>query len=534
MKKIIAVIGLALWLAPAAGRGQALIPQPRQLTPAPGGFVLREGAGIQVQEPAFEGAATYLRNELLARNSLALPARPAGGRAAIAFSREASLGPEAYGLTIGPQGVQIRAATPQGAFYGAVTLLQLARRDTLRGPSLPLPALTISDAPRYSWRGLLLDESRHFFGIEVVKSLLDWMAFYKLNRFHWHLTDSPGWRLAMEAYPRLTAIGGIGSFSEPQAPARYYTQEQVREVVRYAAERHIMVIPEVDMPGHAAAANRAYPVFSGGGSEKHPDFTFNPGKDTTYRFLGRVLRETAVLFPAGMVHIGGDEVHFGNDQWKTDPDIRALMKARGLDSLRAVEQYFIQRMAATVRAMGSRVLLWDEAADTDLPADSTVIFWWRHNRPAQLQKALEKGYPVVLTPRLPLYFDFVQDSTQVAGRRMDTGQPYATLAELYGYPESGRLPIAARQQPQVLGLQGALWTEHIRSLERLEYMLFPRIAALAEAAWTPPARKQPEAFMERLGTHLMFYRKSGLYFYNPFEPRQTPEPVERFQLRTRP
>src|SRR5690606_13307445 len=170
---------------------------------------------------------------------------------------------------------------------------------------IAIPAWEITDQPRYAWRGLMLDESRHFFGKEKVKSILDWMAFYKLNRFHWHLTDEPAWRLEIKKYPLLTLIGGIGSFTDGAAPAAYYTQQQIHEIVAYAAERNITVIPEIDMPGHATAANRAYPEYSGGGTEAHPHFTFNPGKEDTYAYLTDILRETNALFPSQLLHLGG-------------------------------------------------------------------------------------------------------------------------------------------------------------------------------------------------------------------------------------
>ncbi len=218
----------------------------------------------------------------------------------------------------------------------------------------------------------MLDESRHFFGKEKVKSIIDWMAYYKLNRFHWHLTDQNGWRLEIKKYPLLTLVGGIGNYTNKFAKAAYYTQDDIKEVVAYAAARFIEVIPEIDMPGHARAANMAYPEFSGGGTDKHPEFTFDPGNQGTYSYLSNILKEVNVLFPSGYLHLGGDEVHFGNKQWSTNKGIATLMKQMRLNSLPAVEQYFVSRMADTVKAMGSKVLLWDEAVSEKLSKDQTV------------------------------------------------------------------------------------------------------------------------------------------------------------------
>ena len=508
-----------------------IIPRPNQMVPGKGIFRLSTRTPVITPEALFADAADYLRTELLRTSGLPLSAQDKPSGPAIFFSRATgnAFGPEAYRLQVSESGVTISAATAQGAFYGVVSLLQLTRQATVQNQSLSLPALTITDAPRYAWRGVLLDESRHFFGKVVVKKLLDWMSFYKLNRFHWHLTDSPGWRIEIKAYPRLTLVGGVGSHSNANEVAKYYTQEDIKEIVRYAAERHITVIPEIDMPGHATAANRAYPEFSGGGSVRYPDFTFNPGRDTTYTYLSRILRETDVLFPSQMIHLGGDEVHFGNENWNKDPAVQALMKQKNLKDLPAVELYFNSRMADTLFALNNKVLLWDEAVDSPLPADKTIIFWWRHNLPSQLKKSMEKGYQTVLTPRIPFYLDFVQDSTLLIGRRWGKENDFAPIQKLYNFSLQG-LPVTKAQEPLILGVQAALWTEVISTESKLEFMLFPRITALAETAWTQEANKDLPGFMQRMKNHFKLYKKDGVYYYNPFEPKKTPEPVDRFEL----
>lgn len=502
-----------------------VVPQPNHVEALAGSFVLNNNVPIIVNNPELENQASYLQQELLKTTGLTLSMQSQSTAPSISLVIDAKIkatNREGYTLMVKPSGIQITAATQHGVFYGITSLLQLARLAEAKGHSITIGCWNIKDEPRYAWRGLLLDESRHFWGKQTVKELLDWMAFYKLNKFHWHLTDEPGWRMEIKAYPMLSLVGGIGTYSNSLTPAQYYTQEDIKEIVAYAAERFIDVIPEVDMPGHASAANKAYPMFSGGGSDKHPDFTFDPGKDTTYTYLSKILKETDALFPSQMIHLGGDEVSFGNEKWKTNAGIAQLMQQNKLADLVAVEHYFTKRMADTLFKLNNKILLWDEAADGDLPKDKTIIFWWRHDQSGQLKKALGKGYPVVLCPRLPFYFDFVQDASQRVGRKWQGD--FITLDKLYNFNPAS-LTVNADQQKQVLGVQAALWTENISTKDKLQYMLFPRISALAEVGWTFDSQKDLSKFKDRVKTQLKLYQKAGIYYYNPFDPQQTPEPL---------
>ncbi|EHQ29334.1 beta-N-acetylhexosaminidase [Mucilaginibacter paludis] len=507
-----------------------VIPLPNHVEASTGSFLLSNGTPIVCSQPVLSKQAGYLQQQLLKVAGLTLSIRQYADAPVISVNIDPKLkttNPEAYTLNINPKEIKITAATERGIFYATTTLLQLVRLAGVNNQLVTIPCWNIQDEPRYTWRGILLDESRHFFGMETVKEILDWMAFYKLNKFHWHLTDEPGWRLQIKAYPLLALVGGVGTLSDRFSPVQYYTQEHIKEIIAYAAERFIDVIPEVDMPGHAAAANRAYPVFSGGGSAKYPDFTFNPGLDTTYTYLSRILKETDALFPSQMIHLGGDEVSFGNEKWKTDLAVKQLMQKNGLADLPAVEHYFTTRMADTLFKLNNKVLLWDEAADSNLPKDKTIIFWWRHDKPAQLKKALDKGYPVVLCPRLPFYFDFVQDTSQLLGRRWQGD--FTTLDKLYSFT-TNYLPVAKEQQKQILGVQAALWTEYIASKAKLEYMLFPRITALAEVGWTFDGQKDLPKFRKRVEGQIRLYQQDAIYHYNPFHPSQTPEPLTASQL----
>lgn len=422
---------------------------------------------------------------------------------------------EAYRLKVEPGRITISGGTQAGIFYGIVSLYQEMNAGKVR-------CGRIYDSPRFGWRGLMLDEARHFFGEEKVRQILDLMAYYKLNRFHWHLTDAQGWRLEIRKYPLLTEVGGIGTHSDRNAPAQFYTQEQVRKIVEYAKERHIEIIPEIDMPGHATAAVRAYPQFNGGGSKDNPDFTFNVGKEGTRVFLSDILREVSELFPGRYIHIGGDEVAFGSEAWNTNADIQELIRCEGLDGLKGAEGYFMNSMADSVKMMGKEVFGWDDMLEYDLTPDKCRIMWWRHDKPEQLQKALDKGFDVVLCPRRPLYLDFIQHSTHKFGR---TWAGFCPIEDIYAFPDS--LPSAAGQlqgSKQVLGVQANVWTEKMQCSKRLDFMMFPRICALAESAWTEPEHKNFRDFSRRMEYSYRLFDKAGIYYFDTRDPQRHPEP----------
>jgi hexosaminidase len=519
----------ALFYLPSLAQQCPIIPLPNHIEPLKGKVAIGNFTSI-ISEPGLADQAAYLQQELLKEAGMTLGMNTSGKGNSITLSLAASKQKSraAYQLDISAGKVKISAATPEGVFYGINSLLQLIRQADIQNHTAMISCMSVSDAPLYAWRGLLLDESRHFFGKQTVKEILDWMAFYKLNKFHWHLTDSPAWRMEVKAYPLLTLKGGLGNQTDPLAAAQYYSQEDIKEIILYARQRFIDVIPEVDMPGHATAANKAYPAYSGGGSALYPDFTFNPGIDSTYTFLSTILKETDALFPSQMIHLGGDEVSFGNGNWKTDPPVKQLMEKQNLKDLFAVEHYFTRRMADSLFLLNNKILLWDEAVDTDLPADKTIIFWWRHDKPEQLKKAVDKGFQTVLCPRIPFYLDFVQDSTQRYGRKWKTGD-FVSLDKLYNFSVT-QLPVQPGQRKLILGVQAALWTELMVSKSKLQYMLFPRITALAETAWTMPENKEISGFRERVKSQLKLYKKNGVYYYNPFDPAKTPEPLTAQEL----
>jgi len=395
-----------------------------------------------------------------------------------------------YTLRIEPDRIHL-AYGPDDQLNAALTTLRQLAWSAPTGWSVPCG--TVTDTPRYAHRGFMLDDSRHFTGPAGVKRLLDAMELLKLNVFHWHLTDAPGWRIEIKKYPKLTTVGAQGNHTDPKAAPTFYTQAEVRELVAYAKERGIAIIPEIDMPGHAAAANRAYPEFSGGGSKQYPEFTFNPASPATEAFLQDILAEVRALFPeAPAIHLGGDEVHFGWEQWPKLPEVRQLMTEQRWTKLDPVEGRFVRRMAEHLAPTWERVALWDEASRFDLPPAKTLLFWWRHDKPQGLKDAADKGYAIVLCPRIPLYFDFVQDAAHKSGRRW--AGKFAELSAIHAFPESlgATLPANAK----VVGLQANLWTETAVTQERRDFLTFPRLLALAESAWTPAERKDFARFQQ--------------------------------------
>ena len=308
-------------------------------------------------------------------------------------------------------------------------------------------------------------------------------------------------------YPKLTTTGALGNYTDKAAPATFYTQDDVRELVAYAEARGIAIIPEIDMPGHAAAANRAYPEFSGGGSKKYPDFTFNPAKAETDAFLKDILAEVRTLFPkSSVIHLGGDEVHFGWEQWPKLPEVQKLMADEKFTKLDEVEGRFVRRMADHLAPTWSQVGLWDEASRFNLPKEKTLLFWWRHDKPQGLKEAADKGYDIILCPRIPLYFDFVQDGSHKSGRRW--AGKFAEIQAVHAFPESlgATLPANAK----IRGLQANLWTETAVTQERRDFLTFPRLLAVSEAAWTQPARKDFTRFTQAQAAFLPHLEALGL------------------------
>ena len=525
MKRILTLIALCTAFAASASTRQLqVIPLPVKAELRVGVFVT---AGCRVECEGFDTRPDRLT---ALAGQLVTPCDPASswnGANAVVLRRDpaAEIPAEGYRIDISARRAQLTAGDEAGFFYGLQTLFQMADQ---RGN---LPCASIEDYPRYRYRGLHLDVCRHFFPVKFIKHYLDWMASCKLNTFHWHLTDDQGWRIEIRRYPRLTQIGGyraqtqIGGFHEDPITYEqgryggYYTQDEIREVVAYAAERHITVIPEVEMPGHAMAALAAYPELACGHGPKHfetsgrwgvLDDVFCPGKEQTFEFLEGVLDEVLELFPSKFIHIGGDECP--RVRWKECPDCQARLTAEGLKDESGLQAYLTHRIGRYLEAKGRRLIGWDEILEGG-PAPDAVVMSWRGTKGGIA--AARQQHEVIMTPSTYLYFD--KKATDSYDEPVSLSSSLLPLEKVYGYdPSEG---IAPEDQRYLLGVQANLWTEFIWTEGRVSFQLLPRIYALAEIAWSPVERKSWEEFAEvRLPAHLARIDATG-------EPYRLPAPL---------
>ncbi len=513
---------------PASAQNLGIIPAPTEVEWLAGKFSLNDGQQIFSQNGDEKNAASFLQSGLKARKGLTLKLVH-GGRAAdsgIVFMQDLreTFPNEGYSLTVSSNRVTLRAATDAGFFYAAQSLLQMAAaQSSATTNSIALPAVSITDAPRFEWRGFLLDESDHFYGKQSVEEILDLMAGLKLNRFHWHLTDDYGWRIEIKRYPKLTQIGASRNFEHTNTAPQFYSQKDVREIVDYARQRHIVIVPEIDMPGHATAATMAYPEIGEGGTGHWTGYTFHPAKPETYEFLKNILREVRDLFPGQYIHLGGDEVWFGNRQWTNDPAIVKFTRDLGYTNSVQLEGYFNRRMAAIVHELGRTPLGWDELVAADADPKYTGVFWWRQDKTNILTEAAARDYRVVLCPRLPTYLNYVQDDFQKVGRRWK--KIFNSIDRVYDFPDKVITDnVPPGKEKNIIGIEGCLWTDFVPDRSRADYMIFPRLAAIAEDAWTPAARKNEADFMNRLPAFLSELERRQMPHYDPFNPLPAPEP----------
>ncbi|HYG07895.1 MAG TPA: family 20 glycosylhydrolase [Stenotrophomonas sp.] len=528
-------------LTPAAFAANPLpvIPAPAQVRDnGQGAFALTPQVTVRAADSAAATTAQQFIAGLERGSGLRLALAPAGsrpgkGEIVFAIDPKASPSPEGYVLDIGRDGVRARAADPRGLFYAAVTLWQLAPARGQSGPAT-LPATHIADAPRFGWRGLMLDSARHFQSIEQIKSLLDAMALHKFNTFHWHLTDDQGWRMEIKRYPKLTEVGGcripagdggIGADGRPAPYCGFYTQAQMREVVRYAAERHITVVPEIDIPGHATAAIAAYPELGVSGqpvavsNEWGVNTNLFNADEATLQFFENVLAEVLQIFPARYVHLGGDEAV--KDQWKASPRMQARIRELGLENEEALQGWMLKRLERYLVAHDRLMIGWDEIIAGGLPPEAAVMSWRGIDGGLE---AARLGHDVVMAPSSELYLDYQQTDSPDE----PPGRP--SLIELQRVYAFEPVPAALEesQRGHILGLQANTWTEHMRSFARVEHAMFPRAAAVAETGWSPQANRDYADFRARLPHLLALYRAWDVaYAQTPFQPKVEVAPGSR-------
>ncbi|EHH0846670.1 beta-N-acetylhexosaminidase [Vibrio vulnificus] len=511
-------------IAPTLASAYSLLPKANALHVDAGHFSLTPSSAITCQSALADSAVTWLMDEVARLHQFKLATSEAGE---IVYRSNPTLDEGAYQLKISQEQVRIEAGSSSGFVHATASLLQLLDYNSITQEA-QLACCSISDSPRFRYRGMMLDCSRHFHSVEQVKRLINLLAHYKFNTFHWHLTDDEGWRVEIKAFPALTEIGawrGVDEAIEPQythISQRYggfYSQEEIKEVVAYAAQRSIMVIPEIDVPGHCRAAIKSLPemlveveddtVYRS--IQNYSDNVLNPGLSTTYQFLDGVLEEIAQLFPAPYVHIGADEVPHG--VWSNSPSCQALMKQHGYQDYKELQGHLLRHAEQKLRSLGKRMLGWEEAQHGDKVSKDTVIYSWLSEDAAV--NCARQGFDVVLQPAQTTYLDMTQDyAPEEPG--VDWANPLP-LEKAYNYEPLANIPADDPIHKRIWGIQTALWCEIINNPERMDYMVFPRIIALAEACWTQKEHRDWNDFLSRLKGHLPLLDKQGIKYRQPWK-----------------
>ncbi|QQL45258.1 beta-N-acetylhexosaminidase [Sulfuriroseicoccus oceanibius] len=522
-------------LAFASAKNELIIPEPAAAEIRAGGYQLSADTVIH--------APSVLANEAKALQSALAPATgwtlkidDAEAKSGIVLrlnpSLKGELGEEGYKLDVREQGVVIVGAEPAGVFYGIQTLKQMLPEEVVSsepaaGVNWELPVASITDQPRFAWRAFMLDEARHFKGEKEVKKLLDQMAALKMNVFHWHLTDDQGWRIEIKKYPKLTEIGSkrtdtqTGTWGSPtrsgEPHSGFYTQEQIKDILKYAADRHITIVPEIGMPGHAVAAIASYPEL---GTRKEPIEVmtvfgkaidvYDPSSEFTYQFISDVLDEVVALFPSQIIHIGGDEVRF--DHWKSSESVKQMMEREGLKTMADVQIYFTNRVAQIVQSKGRNIMGWNEILGDDLHGflkdgqtakassldPDTVVHFWKGGADLA-RRAIKNGHRIV--------------NSWHGGTYLDYGYGTISLRKAYDFePIIGGL--TPEEENSIKGLGCQMWGEWIPTVERMEYQIYPRLAAYAEVGWTPRDKKDYKSFTERMKRQFKRWDIQGIGYAN--------------------
>ncbi len=500
----------------------SLIPQPLFLERSEGRFILTPDVGIDRQSELANVGVNWLIDEIKKNTDITLR-QSEGGQ--VTYRSNPTLDEGCYNLSISTNKIVVESGSSNGFVHASATLLQLISGQQI---NLVLPCLTIKDKPRYRYRGMMLDCARHFHSVDQVKSLINHLANYKFNHFHWHLTDDEGWRIEIKAFPELTKIGawrGIDTPIEPQYShidstyGGFYTQEDIADVVQYALERGITVIPEIDIPGHCRAAIKSLPELLADPEDHsqyrsiqyYTDNVLSPALPGTYQFVDTVLEEVAALFPAPYVHIGADEVPKG--VWTDSPSCKALMEQQGYEDPSELQGHLLRHAEQKLKSLGKRMLGWEEAQHGDKVSKDTVIFSWLSEEAALT--CAQKGFDVVLQPGQSTYLDMTQDFAPEE-HGVDWANPIP-LERAYSYEPLDSLAENDPIRNRVWGVQCALWCEIIENQSQLEYMVFPRLTAMAEVNWSDKSRRDWLDYLARLQGHLNHLDRQGVNYRNPWQ-----------------
>ena len=541
MKKILYFLPVILMLFTGCSNGNsqsavqnpALIPAPVSMSMLKGSFVFTAKTKIIIPSPDTETkiAADFLA-QLVNNPTGTIPevvqgTRPEKGSVLMAYDT-AVKNPEGYKLAITPKRIVITAKSPAGFFYAVQTIRQLLpvqveNKKLVEGLTLAVPACIIEDEPRFPYRGMHLDVSRHFFPVESIKKYIDILALHKINTFHWHLTDDQGWRIEIKKYPKLTETGAyrketvVGHAGRPPLKfdgiryGGFYTQEEVKEIVAYAKARFITVIPEIEMPGHAMAALASYPSLgcTGGPYEVNTkwgvmDDVFCAGKEETFTFLEDVLTEVIDLFPGTYIHIGGDECP--KARWQKCPLCQKRIREEGLKDEHELQSYFIRRIEKFLTSKGRKLIGWDEILEGGLAPEATVMSWRGIKGGIA---AAQLKHDVIMTPNTYVYLDYYQCEPQ--DQPLAIGG-YLPLERVYSF-NPVPADLTPEEQKYIIGFQGNVWAEYIATPEHMQYMAFPRAFAVAETAWTPDGKKDFEDFLARLNVLKQRYDALGINYF---------------------
>ena len=535
-KKITASLMAVCLSASCMADGLSIIPRPAKLVEGNGQFTF--GQVTTAWADAYEGDSIQsllksFEQEFTSTTGFAFKASKAA-KAALQLRHNPSLKGESYCLSVSKTNVIIEAARPVGFFYALQTLKQMlptravmAGVSVEKGTSMTLPVVEIEDAPRFGWRGFMLDEGRHFFGKKAVKQVLDVMAAYKMNRFHWHLTDDQGWRVEIKKYPRLTTYGAWrntmtlswgNTLPDGERYGGYYTQDDVREIVAYARERFIEIVPEVDIPGHSQAAVAVYPEFLACDPEKPHEVWLSQGVSTdvinvanpkAVQFAKDVIDELITLFPYQYMHLGGDECPV--KKWEQNKDCQALLKQIGSKNYRDLQIHFYKQLKDYVASKPAQqqrhFIFWNEVLHGNtsvLGKDFTVMAWVGADKAAQ--EAAKRGLTTILSPQIPYYINRRQSKDIWEPRSQGWGTE--TVEAVYNYVPMKN--VAENLQEKYMGVQANFWTEWVENTPKLQYLLLPRLAAVAEAGWTPQAERSYPDFLKRLQQEPSYYDMKGM------------------------
>jgi len=531
----------------ASAQELAIMPKPVSVQPGHGQFTLSPKTVIAAGDEENRKAAAFLNDYLQQVYGFRLDVDRQESKGYIRLvTRRFIQAPEkdAYTLQVTGDGITIEGDTYPGTFYGIQTLISMLPLPATEGKNLRIPFAVIQDAPRFAYRGMHLDVCRHFFPVSFIKKYIDILALHKMNYFHWHLTDDQGWRIQIKKYPELTAIGGVrhgtiigrypGSGNDNARYGGSYTQEEIKDIVAYAASRYITVIPEIEMPGHASAAIATFPwlsCFPGKPTEipTHPSIrskeeqaagrpkqvqetwgvfedVFCAGNDSTFAFLQNVLDEVIPLFPSPYIHIGGDESP--KSHWKKCPRCQARIKAEGLKDEHELQSYFIQRIEKYVNSKGRTIIGWDEILEGGL-APNAVVMSWRGTK-GGLEAARQK-HKVIMTPEKPVYFDHAQ--SRIEDSLVRGG--YNPLEQVYAY-EPVPADLSPDLVPYILGAQANMWAEYASNPDKVTYMVLPRMSALSEVLWSPAGHRNWKDFEKRLPQQLARYAALGIHYSRAF------------------